>query len=43
MGIEIDYFPGQEDETGPFRQSERLDIYNKYIDELMEKGLAYEC
>jgi nondiscriminating glutamyl-tRNA synthetase len=43
MGIEIDYSPEHEDETGPFRQSERLDIYNKYIDELIEKGLAYEC
>ncbi len=28
---------------GPYRQTERLDIYNKYVDELLEKGIAYEC
>ncbi|MEM7646052.1 MAG: glutamate--tRNA ligase [Pseudomonadota bacterium] len=26
---------------GPYRQSERLHIYKKYCDELLEKGLAY--
>ena len=31
MGIVADFYPGQEDEVGPYRQSERLDIYNKYI------------
>lgn len=28
---------------GPYRQSERLDIYRKYVDELVEKGKAYPC
>lgn len=28
---------------GPYRQMERLDIYNKYIKELLERDLAYEC
>lgn len=28
---------------GPYIQSERLDIYRKYIDELIEKGHAYYC
>ncbi|WP_102029386.1 glutamate--tRNA ligase [Salirhabdus sp. Marseille-P4669] len=28
---------------GPYRQMERLDIYKKYADELLEKGLAYRC
>lgn len=28
---------------GPYRQTERLDIYNKYVDELLERGLAYRC
>lgn len=28
---------------GPYRQMERLDIYTKYVEELLEKGLAYEC
>ncbi len=26
---------------GPYRQSERKDIYKKYVDELLEKGAAY--
>ncbi len=25
------------------RKTERLDIYNKYVDELLERGLAYKC
>lgn len=28
---------------GPYRQSERLDIYRGYADVLVEKGLAYRC
>ncbi|MBU5594699.1 glutamate--tRNA ligase [Amphibacillus sp. MSJ-3] len=28
---------------GPYRQTERLDIYQKYIDELLERDLAYKC
>lgn len=28
-------------DQGPFIQSERLDIYKKYADQLLEKGLAY--
>lgn len=43
LGIDIDYSPRNEDETGPFRQSERLHIYTKYINELLEKGVAYKC
>src|SRR3989344_7586004 len=27
----------------PYRQSERLEVYKKYADELVEKGLAYKC
>lgn len=30
-------------EYGPYRQSERNDIYKKYYEELLEKGLAYKC
>lgn len=33
----------QKGEYGPYIQSERLHIYRKYIDELMEKGHAYYC
>lgn len=28
---------------GPYRQSERLPIYKKYAEELIEKGFAYYC
>lgn len=30
-------------EFGPYVQSKRLDIYKKYIEELLEKGWAYYC
>ena len=30
-------------EYGPYRQSERNDIYQKYYNELLEKGHAYKC
>src|SRR3954466_9093439 len=30
-------------EYGPYRQSERLDIYKELYDQLLEKGLAYKC
>ena len=33
----------QKGEYGPYIQSERLDIYKKYVDELVEKGHAYYC
>ncbi|MEV5026477.1 glutamate--tRNA ligase [Paenibacillus sp. LPE1-1-1.1] len=28
---------------GPYRQTERLDIYKKYWQELLDRGLAYRC
>ncbi|MEK4873260.1 glutamate--tRNA ligase [Bacillus sp. FSL W8-0102] len=28
---------------GPYRQSERTDIYKKYYEDLLERGLAYKC
>ena len=30
-------------EYGPYRQSERLEIYKKYAYQLIEKGKAYKC
>lgn len=41
LGIEHDIGPGKEDEYGPYRQSERLHIYQEYTDKLVEKGLAF--
>lgn len=33
----------QKGEYGPYIQSERLDIYKKYVDQLIEQGDAYYC
>lgn len=33
----------QKGDYGPYIQSERLDIYRKYVDELIDKGFAYYC
>ena len=30
-------------EFGPYRQSERLEIYQKYTTKLIDKDLAYQC
>lgn len=30
-------------DNGPYRQTERLDIYNKYLDMLLDLDMAYEC
>jgi glutamyl-tRNA synthetase len=40
-GIEIDEGPGYPGEFGPYRQSERKEMYKKYAEELIEKGQAY--
>lgn len=39
----IDGEPVQEGDKGPYIQSERLEIYRKYAQELLEKGHAYYC
>ncbi|SMP08630.1 glutamyl-tRNA synthetase/nondiscriminating glutamyl-tRNA synthetase [Desulfurobacterium pacificum] len=43
MGIEWDEGPDVGGNYGPYRQSQRLDIYRQYINKLKEKGLVYEC
>ena len=42
-GIEIDEGPEYGGKHGPYRQSERLDIYGKYTSLLLEEGNAYRC
>ncbi|HET8884971.1 MAG TPA: glutamate--tRNA ligase [Salinimicrobium sp.] len=39
--IMYDEGPGKEGNCGPYRQSERKDIYKKYVDVLLESGNAY--
>ncbi|WP_299239993.1 glutamate--tRNA ligase [Sulfurihydrogenibium sp.] len=43
MGIEWDEGPDVEGPHGPYRQSERLEIYMKYVDKLLKSGDAYYC
>ncbi|MEI3607909.1 glutamate--tRNA ligase [Pseudogracilibacillus sp. SE30717A] len=43
LGIEWDEGADIGGDYGPYRQMERLDIYQKYIDDLLERDLAYEC
>ena len=41
LGIDWDEGPDVGGEYGPYRQSERKDIYNKYIQQLLDEGKAY--
>lgn len=43
LGIQFDEGPVIGGNYGPYFQSERLPIYHKYVDELIEKGVAYYC
>jgi len=42
-GIEFDEGPEIGGENGPYFQSQRLDIYKKYAEELISKDKAYYC
>lgn len=42
LGLDWDEGPDKPGNYGPYRQSERLDIYKPLIQELLDKGLAYE-
>ncbi len=43
LGIDWDESIDKDGGYGPYRQLERLDIYKKYAQILMKKGLAYKC
>jgi glutamyl-tRNA synthetase len=43
FGIEYDEGPDIGGPYGPYRQSERYDIYPKYAKQLVDKGKAYYC
>ncbi len=42
-GVKPDEGPNLGGKFGPYVQSERLELYRKYADELLEKGHAYYC
>lgn len=43
LGLDYDEGPDKDGGFGPYRQSERLDIYKKYAWDLVEQGKAYPC
>jgi glutamyl-tRNA synthetase len=43
LGIEYDEGGEKGGPVGPYKQSERLDIYAEHIKILLEKGVAYHC
>lgn len=42
LGLDWDESPDKGGKYGPYRQLERLDLYQQYANELLEKGLAYK-
>lgn len=42
LGVDWDESPEKSGQYGPYRQLERLDIYKKYADLLLEAGLVYK-
>jgi len=43
LGLDWDEGPDRGGPYGPYRQTERLDIYRRYADLLLRAGAAYEC
>jgi len=43
LGIQWDEGPDIDGEFGPYKQSQRLDIYEKYLKKLLEENKAYYC
>lgn len=43
LGLDWDEGPDVGGNFGPYRQSERLQLYQKYAGELLERGQAYYC
>jgi nondiscriminating glutamyl-tRNA synthetase len=43
LGLDWDEGPQKGGEFGPYRQTERLDSYQQYIDKLLDQDLAYRC
>ncbi|MFP4343294.1 MAG: glutamate--tRNA ligase [Anaerolineales bacterium] len=43
LGMDWDEGPDVGGEYGPYTQSQRLDIYKKYAEELIDRGWAYRC
>lgn len=42
LGLDWNEGPDKPGKYGPYRQSERMELYTKYAEQLLEAGLAYE-
>ena len=42
-GIDFDEGPGRDSDNGPYYQSQRLDIYHRHVNQLLDAGHAYPC
>ena len=43
LGLSWDEGPDVGGDFGPYRQSERMDIYRQYVDQLVDDGYAFYC
>jgi len=43
LGLDWDEGPERKEPLGPYKQSQRLEIYQKYADELLREKKAYYC
>jgi len=43
LGIDWDEGPEKEGQYGPYKQSQRLDIYKQYLQKLLDEDKAYYC
>ena len=43
LGLDWDEGPDKGGNFGPYRQSERIDIYEAHVNQLLERGLAFRC
>lgn len=43
LGLDWDEGPDREGPCGPYRQSERRELYSRYAQELLDKGHAFRC
>jgi len=43
VGLDYDEGPNKNGNTGPYFQSDRLEIYKTYADQLIDQGDAYKC
>ncbi len=43
LGMDRDAWPGKEDDKGPYHQMQRLPIHKQYLQQLLERWLAYEA